>query len=183
MKYLVDKSFRQISLNTCFDEEERLWLCQGAVCWNPDIVCKEGEEEQHGYIVADIPEEEIIMFALNGEDGDLYYINDKVLPRNKVQISYLLYITHPDFPDTRKFWLPLTDRQIGDFQEFIVQEFHKFTTECPDEVDDESMWQDWLDDAFVDADFYVDIPNAIDPVQAHVEYIDFDNPKVSAIEE
>ena len=56
MNYLVDKSFRQISLDTWFDEEERLWLCQGAVCWNPDIVCKEGEEEQHGYIVADIPE-------------------------------------------------------------------------------------------------------------------------------
>lgn len=182
MKYLVGKDTHQINVDAWFDEEERHWLGRGVVCWNPRDYCAEGEEEQNGYVVEDIDDEQIDPFLLNGEEN-LYYIDGKVLPRNKVQISYLLYITHPDFPDTRKIWLPLTDRQIGDFQEFIVQEFHKFTTECPDEVDNESMWQDWLDDAFVDADFYVDIPNAIDPVQAHVEYIDFDNPKVSAIEE
>ena len=112
MNYLVDKSFRQISLDTWFDEEERLWLCQGTVCWNPDIVCKEGEEEQQGYIVADIPEEVIISLALNGEDEDLYYINGKVLPRNQVQIIFSLWVSHPDFPESRPIWLPLSNRQI-----------------------------------------------------------------------
>lgn len=182
MKYLVDKSFRQISLDTCFDEEERLWLCQGAVCWNPEIVCKEGEEEQHGYIVADIPEEEIIMFALDGEDEDLYYINDKVLPRDKVQIAFSLWVSHPDFPDQRQIELSFSNMEIAAYQEFIVQEFSKFKATYPDDAKDESLWHDWLDDAFADADFKVELPHAMNPVPAHVDYLDFDNPKVSVIE-
>lgn len=181
MKYLVNKSFRQISLDTWFDEKEYLWRCQGAVCWNLDIVCKEGEEEQHGYFVADIPEEEIVAFALNGDDSDLYYINGKVLPRNQVQISFSMWVSHPDFPEERLFWFPLSDRQIGDYQEFIVQEFSRFKEAYPDDVNDESLWHGWLDDAFAEADFLVELPNAIDPVPAHVDSIDFDHPHVECL--
>ena len=181
MRYLIDKSFRQISLDTWFDEEERLWLCQGTVCWNPDIVCKEGEEEQHGYIVADIPEEEIISFALNGEDEDLYYINGKVLPRNQVRIIFSLWISHSDFPDQRQIKLPLSNMQIAAYQEFIVQEFSKFKAAHPDDAQNDSLWHNWLEDAFAEADFKVELPNAMNPVPAHVDYIDFDHPNVECI--
>ncbi len=89
---------------------------------------------------------------------------------------YLLYISHPDFPDTRQIWLPLSDSQIAAFHEFIKQEFNKFQTACPEDANDESLWHDWLEDAFADADMQVGLPGAINPVPAHVEYIDFDNP-------
>lgn len=92
---------------------------------------------------------------------------------------YLLYISHPDFPDTRQIWLPLSDILIAEYQEFIKQEFNKFKTACPEDSKDESFWHDWLEDAFVDADFNIELPGAINPVPAHVEYIDLENPKVS----
>lgn len=47
---------------------------------------------------------------------------------------------------------------------------------CPEDANDESLWHDWLEDAFADADLQVGLPGAINPVPAHVEYIDFDNP-------
>lgn len=92
---------------------------------------------------------------------------------------YLLYISHPDFPDTRQIWLPLSDILIAEFQEFIKQEFNKFKKACPDDANNESLWHDWLDDAFADVDFTVELPGAINPVPAHIEYIDLENPKVS----
>lgn len=181
MRYLIDKSLHQISLGTWFDEGERLWLCQGAVCWNPDIVCKEDEEDQYGYIVEDIPEEEIIKFALNGEDEDLYYIDGKVLPRSRVQIIFSLLVSHPDFPDQRQLELPLSNMQIATYQEFIVQEFSKFKSAHPDDAQNDSLWHNWLEDAFAEADFKVELPNAMNPVPAHVDYIDFDHPNVECI--
>ena len=42
--------------------------------------------------------------------------------------------------------------------------------------DADSLWHDWLSDAFVDADFQTELPNAINPVPAHVDYIDLETP-------
>ncbi len=92
---------------------------------------------------------------------------------------YLLYISHPDFPDTRQIWSPLSDTQIAAFQVFVENEKNKFKKACPDDANDESLWHDWLYDAYADADFKVEFPGAMNPVPAHVEYIDFDNPKES----
>lgn len=52
---------------------------------------------------------------------------------------YHLYISHPDFPDTRQIWLPLSDILIAEFQEFIKQEFNKFKKACPDDANNESL--------------------------------------------
>lgn len=84
MKYLVSKETQQIILDIWYDKEERLWLCQGAVCWNPEVMCKEGEEEEYGYFVEDIPEEEILKILLVS-DEDLYWIDNKVLTNNQVR--------------------------------------------------------------------------------------------------
>ena len=64
-----------------------------------------------------------------------------------------------------------------------MQEFSNFTTAYPDDVNDESLWHDWLDDAFAEADFQVELPNAMNPVPAHMDYIDFDHPKVECAQD
>ena len=180
MNYLVDKKFRQINLEAWFDEDEHRWLERGAVCWNPCVCCEEGEEEKSGYSVEDIPEEDIDQFLLDDED-DLYWIDGQVMPRDKVQISFHAYISHPDFPDQREIWLPLANMQIAAYQEFIVTEFSKYKEANPKDIDDKSLWKDWLDDAFAEADFKTELPEAINPVPARVDYLDFDNPKVEAV--
>ena len=180
MNYLVDKDTRKINLEAWFDEDAHRWIERGAVCWNPCVCCEEGEGERHGYIVVDIPEEEIGPFLIAGEE-ELYWINDLVLPRHKVQISFLAYISHPDFPDERKLWLTLSNKQIAEYQEFLVQEFHKFRTAYPDDVNNDELWHDWLDDAFAEAYFTTELPNALNPVPAHVDYLDFYTPKVESL--
>ena len=71
--------------------------------------------------------------------------------------------------------------QIAAYQEFIVTEFSKYKEANPKDIDDKSLWKDWLDDAFAEADFKMELPEAINPVPAHVDYLDFDNPKVEAV--
>ena len=155
MNYLVDKKFRQINLEAWFDEDERRWLERGAVCWNPCVCCEEGKEEQQGYIVEDILEEEMDQFLMD-EEADLYYIDGKVLPRDNVQISFHTYISHPDYPVQRELWLPLTNMQIATYQEFFVSELSKYKKVNPADTVDKSLWKDWLEDAFAAADFKID---------------------------
>ena len=89
---------------------------------------------------------------------------------------YSAYISHPDFPETRQRWIALSDEEVEAYRNFIEQELCKFKAAYPDDADDEELWQDWLDDAFAEADFRVEI-GGMNPVPAHVEYIDLDNPK------
>ena len=180
MNYLVDKKFRQINLEAWFEEDEHRWLERGAVCWNPCVLCAESEEEQHGYSVADIPEEEIDRFLSDDED-ELYWIDGKVLPRDKVRISFSAIISRPNCPDKRQIWIALTNKQIADYQEFVVQEFSKFKSAYPNEKNNAELWHNWLEDAFANADFKTELPNGVNPVPAHVDYLDFDNPKVEAV--
>lgn len=35
------------------------WYVAGVVCWNPDLVCPIGEEEQNGFEVVEMTEEEL----------------------------------------------------------------------------------------------------------------------------
>ena len=77
MEYLVDKETRQILIDAWFDEDERLWLTSGGVCWSACTICAEGEEVEAGYVVEDIPEEEIDPLMNEGYEV-LFYINGKV---------------------------------------------------------------------------------------------------------
>ncbi len=89
---------------------------------------------------------------------------------------YSAYISHPDFLETRQRWIALSDEEVEVYQIFIKQELCKFKAAYPDDAEDEELWQDWLDGAFAEADFWVEI-GGMNPVPAHVEYIDLDNPK------
>ena len=77
MEYLVAKETRQILIDAWFDEDERLWLTRGGVCWSACTICAEGEEVEAGYVVEDIPEEEIDPLMNEGYEV-LFYINGKV---------------------------------------------------------------------------------------------------------
>ena len=79
MKYLVDKETRQINLEVWFDEKRHLWLEHGVTCWNPDIFCKEGEEEQCGCTVEDVPEKEMFKMLADGFSGNFYFANGRLL--------------------------------------------------------------------------------------------------------
>lgn len=79
MKYLVDKESHVIYLDVSFDSKRHLWLEPGVVCWNPDIFCKEGEEEQSGCTVEDVPEKEMFKMLANGYSGNFYFINGQLL--------------------------------------------------------------------------------------------------------
>lgn len=35
------------------------WYVSGVVCWNPDLVCRIGEEDQNGFEVVEMTEEEL----------------------------------------------------------------------------------------------------------------------------
>lgn len=180
MNYLVDKNTSQINIESWFDEDKHAWLERGVVCWNPCVLCKEGEEEQQGYIVEDIPEEEIDQFLMD-EEEDLYYIDGKVFPREEVQISFSAIISHPDLPDQMEKWIEPSNMQIIAYQNFVVQEFSKFKAANPNDADNDELWHDWLMNAFAAADFKIELPKANNPVPAHVDYLDFDNPKVEAV--
>ena len=89
---------------------------------------------------------------------------------------YSAYISHPDFPETRQRWIALSDEEVEAYRKFIEQERCKFKAAYPDDAEDEELWQDWLGDAFAEADFWVEI-GGMNPVPAHIEYIDLDNPQ------
>lgn len=180
MNYLVDKKFRQINLEAWFDEDERRWLERGAVCWNPCVCCEDGKEEQQGYIVEDISEEEIDQFLMD-EEEDLYYIDGKVFPCEEVRISFSAIISHPDFPDQSEIWIEPSNMQITAYHNFVEREFAKFKAAYPNDTDNNALWHKWLEDAFAAADFKIELPNANNPVPAHVDNLDFDNPKVEAV--
>lgn len=82
MKYLIDSKTHRINQEAWYDEEDRVWLEPGVVCWNPEQLCKEGEEKENGYIVVDIPEEEIYLL-LDEREEDLYYIKGKVTTKRR----------------------------------------------------------------------------------------------------
>ena len=77
MEYLADKETRQILIDAWFDEDERLWLTRGGVGWSACAICAEGEEVEAGYVVEDIPEEEIDPLMNEGYEV-LFYINGQV---------------------------------------------------------------------------------------------------------
>ena len=89
---------------------------------------------------------------------------------------YKAYITHPDFPDTRQIWIKPSIEELAAYQEFVTKEREAFTTLYSNNEDADSLWHDWLSDAFVDADFQIELPNAINPIPAHVDYIDLETP-------
>lgn len=82
MKYLIDSKTHRINQEAWFDEEDRVWLEPGVVCWNPEKLFKEGEEKKYGFIVADIPVEEIDALLDEWEE-DLYYIKGKVTAKHR----------------------------------------------------------------------------------------------------
>ena len=84
MEYLVDKETRQILIDAWFDEDERLCLTRGGVCWSACTICVEGEEDEAGYMVEDIPEEEIDPLMNEGYEV-LFYINGKVTLDNPIE--------------------------------------------------------------------------------------------------
>ena len=89
---------------------------------------------------------------------------------------YKAYISHPDYPDTRQIWIELSVDELAPYQEFVTKEREAFTTLYSNNEDADSLWHDWLTDAFVDADFTTELPNAINPVPAHIVYIDLETP-------
>lgn len=84
MECLVDKETRQILIDAWFDEDERLWLTGGGVCWSASTICTEGKEDEAGYVVEDIPEEEINPLMNEGYEV-LFYINGKVTLDNPIE--------------------------------------------------------------------------------------------------
>lgn len=178
MNYLVDKITRQIISEAWFDEDKGAWLSQGAVCWVPCILCKDGEESNSGYEVAEIADEKID--SLLSDEEDLYYIEGKVLPRNQVKVSFSAIVSHPDFPDERQMLLTLSNIQIAAYQTFVNEERKKFEAVNPDDMGNKELWHNWLGDAFAEADFHANI-GGVNPVPAHVDYIDIENPKVECL--
>ena len=91
---------------------------------------------------------------------------------------FSVFVTHPDFPDERQIWVPLSEQDIKAYQEFVANEHTMFCAAYPEDEDNKELFQDWLDDAFAEADFWIELPNARNPVPAHVVLIDLDHPKV-----
>ena len=177
MKYLVDQLTHQIEVEAELNSKE--WITG----LRPDVICHEGEEADYGYEVIDIPEEDVrkVLWANEKEDADVFYIEGEVLPRNKVQFFFSAYVTHPDFPDERQMWIPLSDEEIDKYQTFVMLERVSFKARHRDQLDNDELWHAWLDDAIANADFQTEISNAMNPVPAHVVSIDLDNPKVEKI--
>lgn len=62
MEVLKYKNSEEIaSYVTIVDEQtdRNGWYVSGVVCWNPDLVCRIGEEEQNGFEVVEMTEEEL----------------------------------------------------------------------------------------------------------------------------
>lgn len=78
MEYLVNKETHVVNLNIMYDSQRHLWLDIEASFDNPDIFCKEGEENQYGYIVEDVPEKEMFMLLANGYSGNFYCHNGQL---------------------------------------------------------------------------------------------------------
>ena len=93
---------------------------------------------------------------------------------------YSAIISHPDFPDERQMLPTLSNIQIAAYRTFVNEERKKFEAANPDDVDNKELWHDWLSDAFAEADFRVNI-EGVNPVPAHVDYIDIENPKVESL--
>ena len=62
MKVLKKKNSEEIASCVQIVDDElgrHGWYVSGVVCWNPDLVCLIGEEEENGYEVVDMTEEEL----------------------------------------------------------------------------------------------------------------------------
>lgn len=114
--------------------------------------------------------------------NDLFVIDGEELPREKVQISYSILVSHSSFPDARQLWLPVTEEEIETYHQFVLKEYDAFCAACPDDKDDESLFGDWLEDAFAESDFNVELDSVSNPVPAYIVALDFFQPKVEKIE-
>ena len=112
------------------------------------------------------------------ETDDLFVIDGEELSREKVQISYSIYVSHPYFPDDRQMWLYVTDEEIETYHKFVLKEYDAFCATYPEDKDDESLFYDWLEDAFAESDFQVELHNVPDPVPAYIVDLDFFHPRV-----
>lgn len=175
MKYLVDQLTHQIEVDAELDAQE--WITG----MRPDVICREGEEAKYGYEVFDIPEEEVHKVLQECEDvenADIFYIDGELLKRDQVQFLFSAYVSHPDFPDERQMWIPLSEEEMDQYRQFEIRERVSYKARHRDELNNDELWHAWLEDAIANADFQTEIPNAKNPVPAHVVSIDLDNPKV-----
>lgn len=62
MRVLKYKNSEEIASYVPMIDEEygrNGWYVSGVVCWNPELVCRIGEEEQNGFEVVEMSEDEL----------------------------------------------------------------------------------------------------------------------------
>lgn len=62
MEVLKHKNSEEIASYVPIIDEEtgrHGWYVSGVVCWNPELVCRIGEEEQNGFEVVEMTEDEL----------------------------------------------------------------------------------------------------------------------------
>lgn len=70
----------------------------------------------------------------------------------------------------------LPKKEVDEYMEFYDKKWEEYKIENPDELDNPELWQGYLQIAFRDAEFYITVrPNGYEH-DAHVRFIDLENP-------
>lgn len=81
------------------------------------------------------------------------------------------------FPDVRKTIVcELSQKAIDSYTDFYNKIRKEFEESYPDEVNDSKSWHDFLRCAFMEEDDYMTVSFGGCQEQAHVEYVDLENP-------
>jgi hypothetical protein len=85
------------------------------------------------------------------------------------------YKTEYYVPDVdRTEWLTFYDGEIDEYMEFMRKERQDYLEQNPTEADNEDLWNEWMRDAYADANFTIE---DLDPNTAELKWIDLDHPR------
>ena len=69
----------------------------------------------------------------------------------------------------------LSEQEVQEYRDFIAQERKNFEAECPEDIQDENAFNDWMQDAWWEADFWKDIIRSGIECTVQVTGVDLNN--------
>lgn len=88
--------------------------------------------------------------------------------------QYKMYISYPEVDES--IIVKLSTEELDKYIAFYDKIWNEYQLNHPNDIDDIDLWHDYLHDAFMDVDFFITgYANGYER-EAHVDYIDLENP-------